>query len=562
MAMSPSSSYVEIPNSPAVGAAPSPAARAGFAPLLPAGSHASGTASRALPEQARTTSAVTCDEEAAMLRCMSDGGSARGRDSASDSSTALLSGLAKSTPATFGSLDSLNAVPVKQLGALGMAVLGFLSVSAGPYGLEDAMGAAGAGPVVAAIFGLAIVWALPQALVTAEMSSMIDENGGYIHWVYRAFGAWPSFFTAWNSALSNMLDLPLYPVLFAAYFDAMVPGGLSWAWLLAVKMAVVAIMCLCNLRGLKEVSNIGLVLTVLIVLPFFVQLFLSPTVFTGTAWAASLPSDQINWLLLSSTLMWNMQGWDSLSTVAGEVDNPRRTYVLGTIGALLMTVAVYTVAVVAGAATNSDWASWHDGQLAVTASRVAPWLGAWVAAGAAIAQLGNGLSMLGTSSRLVSSMAQYRMGLPLRLKEQVAVLGPVPQPRAALLLQVAITAVLAATCSFEVLVVLDTLYKNVALLFESAAFLRLRYSEPDVRRPYVVPGGLPVAWLLTGLKTIVVCASFASAWGTVWVMGVIAGTQVVLAAMYFAVRRSARGQDYLFPGLSSRPLASSMEPDV
>ena len=66
---------------------------------------------------------------------------------------------------------------------------------------------------------------------------------------------------------------------------------------------------------------------------------------------------------------------------------------------------------------------------------------------------------------------------------------------------------------FEYLVEMATLINCITLAAEFTGFLRLRYCEPDTARPYLVPGGLPVAWGITIVKCCVVlviffCAAF------------------------------------------------------
>jgi len=57
---------------------------------------------------------------------------------------------------------------------------------------------------------------------------------------------------------------------------------------------------------------------------------------------------------------------------------------------------------------------------------------------------------------------------------------------------------------FTFLVQVDTFLSCITLLFEFAAFMILKYKEPDAPRPYVVPGGMFGAWLITVPKVIVV----------------------------------------------------------
>jgi amino acid transporter len=47
--------------------------------------------------------------------------------------------------------------------------------------------------------------------------------------------------------------------------------------------------------------------------------------------------------------------------------------------------------------------------------------------------------------------------------------------------------------SFTKLVILDVLLTGLSLLLEFAALVALRIREPELRRPYRIPGGLPAA---------------------------------------------------------------------
>eukprot|EP01084_Bolivina_argentea_P178134 307950_1 len=58
--------------------------------------------------------------------------------------------------------------------------------------------------------------------------------------------------------------------------------------------------------------------------------------------------------------------------------------------------------------------------------------------------------------------------------------------------------------SFEALIQATIFFYALTWLLEFAAFMRLKYKEPDVLRPFVVPFGLFGAWVITIVKVIVV----------------------------------------------------------
>merc|ERR1712130_606114 len=54
----------------------------------------------------------------------------------------------------------------------------------------------------------------------------------------------------------------------------------------------------------------------------------------------------------------------------------------------------------------------------------------------------------------------------------------------------------------------DAFTNAISLLLEFTAFIRLRYTEPDAPRPYKIPGGMFVAWLVWASTLAFVVAIF------------------------------------------------------
>jgi amino acid transporter len=101
----------------------------------------------------------------------------------------------------------------KKLGIGSLVVLTFYSVSGGPFGIEDIV-KAGA-PFYALLgFGLMLIWSLPEALITAELSTALPESSGSVAWIEVAFGSFWAFQKGYLSWLSGIADNALYPILF------------------------------------------------------------------------------------------------------------------------------------------------------------------------------------------------------------------------------------------------------------------------------------------------------------------------------------------------------------
>lgn len=97
----------------------------------------------------------------------------------------------------------------KKLGVWSLAILTFYSVNGGPFGMEGIVGAGG--PLYALVgFLLLFVWALPEALVTAELSAALPDSSGSVAWVETAFGSYWAFQKGWLSWLSGVSGIYIY----------------------------------------------------------------------------------------------------------------------------------------------------------------------------------------------------------------------------------------------------------------------------------------------------------------------------------------------------------------
>ncbi|EEY62249.1 Amino Acid-Polyamine-Organocation (APC) Family [Phytophthora infestans T30-4] len=375
-----------------------------------------------------------------------------------------------------------------------LGFIAYFAVAAGPFGVEDAVRAAGAYPVLLAVVLLPFTWGLPQALMTAELSSMIDENGGYILWVRRGLGQYAGWVNAFNSIASNVCDLPTYPVLFCSYVEAFLASGYGYTltgteqWL--VKCCALLLVFTSNAVGMRAVALASVLMSLFVLAPFVLEP-LSVETFNLATWGSVAP--QIDWSLFLSTILWNYQGWDSLGCVAGEVKDGGRTYPIAIVIAMILITINYA----------------FPETIAMT---LAPWLGVWVGMAAVVATLGEFNVVMACSSRALWATADYKM-LPSCLAIEWKRFGT---PIAAVIFQTVTTGVL-MNFSFEFLVVLDTFFNNLTLLLEFFAFLRLKYIEKDTERPFVVPFGNVGAWTITLPKIVVLSAVLLAQKRHVWV---------------------------------------------
>jgi amino acid transporter len=184
--------------------------------------------------------------------------------------------------------------------------------------------------------------------------------------------------------------------------------------------------------------------------------------------------------------MWNYMGWDNASTVAGEVERPQRTYPVAVLVAVLLVAATYVAPVLAMWAAGVDARGFGTGAWADVARAFggAP-LGAAVVVGGMVSAFGMYNALLLAYSRLPAVLAEDGY-LPRVLARRL------PRGGAPWVAVLACSAawMLSLGLSFERLVSLDILLYGSSLVLEFVALVVLRVREPDLARPFRVPGGV------------------------------------------------------------------------
>ncbi|KAH9753748.1 polyamine transporter RMV1 [Citrus sinensis] len=174
----------------------------------------------------------------------------------------------------------------KKVSILPLIFLIFYEVSGGPFGVEDSVKAAGPLLALLGFLVFTIIWSVPEALITAEMGTVFPENC----------------------------------VLFLDYFKSGIPAlgdGLPRAFAV---LALTFVLTFMNYRGLTIVGWAAVLLGIFSLLPFVVMGLVSLPKLEPSRWLV-LNLGEVDWNLYLNTLFWNINYWDSISTLAGEVDN-------------------------------------------------------------------------------------------------------------------------------------------------------------------------------------------------------------------------------------------------
>ena len=360
-------------------------------------------------------------------------------------------------------------------------------VSGGTYGTEDIVRGAGYGKAILILLLTPILWSLPTAFMIGELSSALPHEGGYYAWVRRALGNFWGFQEAWLSLVASIFDMAIYPTLFVAYLTRMFPwfqqGYRGWM----VGLAVVIACAVLNMAGVKVVSTTSLWLFFALSAPFVAIVVLAPFKLGALANAVTKPTistvDILGGLLIC---MWNYMGWDNASTIATEVERPQRTYPRAMLAAVVIVALSYVLPVAAMGMTGLAPTAWETGSWADIAGLLGgPLLRIGVVLGGMISAFGMFNALVMSYSRLPLAMAQDGM-LP-------SIFGKLQRRSRAPWVAILACAIGWALClglGFARLVTLDILLYGLSLMLEFAALAVLRFREPNLPRPFRVPGGL------------------------------------------------------------------------
>jgi amino acid transporter len=394
----------------------------------------------------------------------------------------------------------------------------FFCVSGGPYGLETVV-QSGRGMALALIVIVGIIWALPIALLSAELGSAIPEEGGYYEWVKRGVGARAGFSCAWLTYLYSCVDVAIYPVLFVKYLGALGFDLSNPIATIAVRLAMVVPLTWLNIKGAVSTGNAALLFALALLVPFVVMLamgivpsaehvgqIISPLTSPGTSVTAAFATGLF-------VIMWNYLGWDSISTISREMKDAPRIFPKALMIGLPLVVLFYFLPVFVGLNAVPDISKWTEGSWPTIASAVGgKWLGFSVGIGGLLSAAGLFVAGLLAASRIPFVLAAdgYMPQAFTKLHKKYAT------PTRAIITSAIIYMVLSGF-SFEELAEVDVLLYSAALLLEFLALIQLRRRQPELARPFRIRGGFTTVVIISILPALLILAATIQMLSTAWI---------------------------------------------
>ena len=363
----------------------------------------------------------------------------------------------------------------------------FSYTTGGPFGLETMVTTSGPGMTLLYHLLIPFFWCIPVSLVSAELTTAMPVEGGFYRWSRAAFGDFWGFLAGWWNWSASFLLGGSYAVLFADYLGTRFPQITGWKHWLA-SFILIAFITWLNVRGIQMVGQAATLFEVFIFIQVMIMIVLGLEHWHHNPFVPLVPPNQPFREVFGVGLalgIWLYSGYEQLSTVAEEVENPQRSYPRALALVVPLSIAAYFLPTFAALAALGDWQNWTDGYFSTAAQLIGgPWLGNFMTAAAVVGNIALLNSTVLTTTRMPFALAEDGY-LPPFLTRKHPRYGT---PWIAILISAAISASLAIHTLGQLISIYVWLRAATTVLTVLSAW-GMRRKSPELPRAFRVPGG-------------------------------------------------------------------------
>lgn len=200
--------------------------------------------------------------------------------------------------------------------------------------------------------------AIMLALVFAQLCSRFPRTGGPHVYVKETFGPTAAFFTGWTYWIISWVSTTAVITASIGYLTPLI-GDVSSLTQLLLEIALLLIITIINLKGVKTAGNAEFFLSALKIIPLVLLPFIALFFFDKSNFIVQTTSELTPLQILKTTTLltlWGFIGLESATTPAGAVENPGKTIpravVLGT--ACVATLYLFNSVGMMGAMPNAQ----------------------------------------------------------------------------------------------------------------------------------------------------------------------------------------------------------------
>jgi amino acid transporter len=365
-------------------------------------------------------------------------------------------------------------------------------------------------------------WCIPISLVAAELTTAMPVEGGFYRWTRAAFGDFWGFLAGWWNWCASFLLGALYAVLFTDYLTFYFPGLVGWKHY-AVAVAVIALITYVNVRGIRVVGGLSTALEMGVLAAVLLMCAMSVRMWHHNPFLPIIPPHKPVFQVFGVGFalgLWLYAGYEQVSSVAEEVENPQRSYPKALAWVVPLSIATYFLPTACSLAALGNWQQWGTGYFSQAAQLIGgPTLGFVITIAAAVMNLSILNSTVLTTTRMPSAMAEDGYLSPFLARTHPRF----GTPWIAILLSAAIYCLLATNNVKQLISVYIWLRIATSILTVLSAW-QLRRKRPDLPRSFRIPWGQTglayavFAPLLMSGIAMIASDKFALKWGPVAIL--------------------------------------------
>jgi len=328
------------------------------------------------------------------------------------------------------------------------------------------------------------------ALTYGELSAMKPEAGGLYVYIHDCFGPFAAFLFGWTLFfVISSGSIATLAVAFGNYLGEFVQ--LSGAATKGVAVLMILVIAAVNVRGTRQSAdllNVTTIIKVAAILGVSALLVLrGANPIFGTVQPANAGSVGLQGFGLAMiSVLWAYEGWQYATFTAGETVNPQRTFPVAFLIGMATLIAIYFIANLGYLAALGAKGVAGSDRVAATAlgGVVSHGAGKIVAVAILISMFSSANSILLNAPRVYYAMAKD--GLFFHALSRIH--PRFGTPALAVIVAGIWSAVLAASGTFEQLLTYVVFIGWLFYALAAGSVFAYRMRQPDVARPYRVPG--------------------------------------------------------------------------
>lgn len=396
----------------------------------------------------------------------------------------------------------------KTLGALDLVLLGIgCIIGTGIFVLTGVAAAKYAGPALMLSFVLSGLACAFAALAYAELAAIVPIAGSAYTYSYAALGEIIAWIVGWNLVLEYSVGSSAV----AAGWSGYVVGLLKSAGIILPKaytavpadggivnlpaMFIALFLSLLLVRGTKESATLNKVLVFIKLAAVFIFLFLAGPKVDVTNWTPFMPYGFSGVAAGAAIIFFAYIGFDAVATAAEECRNPNRDLPIGIVGSLIVCTALYII--VAGVLTGVvPYTELNNAEPVAFALRQ-------IGYNMGSALVGTGAICGITTVLLVLMYGQTRIFFAMSrdglIPAGICKVHPkYGTPHVITIVAGIAVALIAGFTPISVIAELTNIGTLFAFVVAAIGVLVMRYTRPDIHRPFKCPA----VWLVSPLAVI------------------------------------------------------------